>query len=154
MIYPGQAPEHDADHGQANEGFGGSDGAFELSREAAVAADPCKRAFDDPALGKDDETVKLVSLDDLDCPRSCPGGGLRDAWSLIAGVGVDAFDEGKQPPRMPIEDEPRAIPVLNVSGMHDNIQEKACRIDEDMSLAARDFLARIIALRVERGAPF
>jgi hypothetical protein len=38
--------------------------------------------------------------------------------------------------------------------MNDDVQEKAERIDEDVPLAARDLLARIKALRVERGAPF
>jgi hypothetical protein len=38
--------------------------------------------------------------------------------------------------------------------MNDDTQEKTERIDEDVPLAARDFLARIIALRVERRAPF
>jgi hypothetical protein len=38
--------------------------------------------------------------------------------------------------------------------MDDDVQEKAERVDQDMPLAARDFLARIKALRVEAGAPF
>jgi hypothetical protein len=38
--------------------------------------------------------------------------------------------------------------------MNGNAQQQAERIDEDMALASRDFLARIEALRVERRAPF
>ena len=48
----------------------------------------------------------------------------------------------------------RAVAILNVGGVDDDAQQKAERVDEDMALAAGDFLARIIALRVERGAPF
>jgi hypothetical protein len=44
--------------------------------------------------------------------------------------------------------------ILYIGGMDDDVQEKAERVDKDMPLAARDFLARIKALRVERGAPF
>jgi hypothetical protein len=38
--------------------------------------------------------------------------------------------------------------------VNDDVQEEAERVDEDVSLAARDLLARIVALRVERAAPF
>ena len=47
-----------------------------------------------------------------------------------------------------------AIGVLHVGWVNDNAQEEAQRVDEDVALAPRDLLARIIALRVERGAPF
>ncbi len=43
---------------------------------------------------------------------------------------------------------------MHIGRMDDDVQEKAERVDKDMPLAARDFLARIKALRVERGAPF
>ena len=52
------------------------------------------------------------------------------------------------------EHKPGAVAILHIGGMDDDIQQEAERIDEDMPLAARDLLARIIALRVERGAPF
>jgi hypothetical protein len=38
--------------------------------------------------------------------------------------------------------------------MNDDVQQEAERVDEDLPLAARDLLARIMALWVERGAPF
>jgi hypothetical protein len=38
--------------------------------------------------------------------------------------------------------------------MDDDAQQETERIDEDVPLAARDLLACIVALRVERGAPF
>ena len=47
-----------------------------------------------------------------------------------------------------------AIAILHVGGVNDDAQQKTERIDEDMALAARDLLARIEALRVERRAPF
>ena len=82
------------------------------------------------------------------------GSGLRHAWSLISGIGEDALDKGKEAARALIENQPRPVAILYVRGMNDDIQEKAERIDEDVPLAARDLLARIKALRVERGAPF
>lgn len=98
--------------------------------------------------------MPLVALDDLQGPGAglCNGSGERRA--LVAGVGEDARDEGEEAARAPVEDEPRAIAVLHVGRMDDDVQQETERVDEDVPLAARDLLARIVALRVKRGAPF
>ena len=154
MAWSGQSPEHDADHGKTNEGCGGSGIALEVTRQASVMADPGKRAFNDPALGQDDEAMSFAAFDDLQLPSAGLGnrsGGLR---SLIAGIGEDALNEGKQAPGAPIEHQSRTVAILHVGGVDNDIQEQAERVDENMPLAARNLLARIEALRVEPSAPF
>jgi hypothetical protein len=146
--------EHDSDHREADESDDGARVALEVARQAAVVADPCERALDDSAFGQDDELVQVVALDDFDNPPTGAGRGVRDAWSLVAGIGEDALDEGKEAARSLIENQPRPVAILHVRRMNGDVQEQAERIDEDVPLAARDLLARIIALRVERGAPF
>ena len=47
-----------------------------------------------------------------------------------------------------------AVAVLNARGMNRNVQQEAERVDQDVALAARNLLACIIALRVERRPPF
>ena len=98
--------------------------------------------------------MQLAALDDLQLPGAGLGDGGGHRRSLVAGIGEDALDEGEEAARAPIEDEPRAVAILHVGRMDDDVQQQAERVDEDMPLAARDLLARIIALRVERGAPF
>ena len=98
--------------------------------------------------------MQLVALDDFECPRAALGDGGGGFRPLIAGVGEDAFDEGKEPARALVEDEPRTIAILHVGRMDDDVQQEAERVDENMPLAALDLLARIKALRVERRAPF
>jgi len=98
--------------------------------------------------------VQLGALDDFDNPSAGAGRGACDARPLIAGIGEDALDEGKEAARAVIEHQPCPVAILHVGGVNDDVQEKAERIDEDVPLAARDLLARIKALRVERGAPF
>lgn len=154
MSWPGQAPQHESDHGEADEGGGGAGVSLEVARQAAITADPCEGALDDPTLGQHHELVRFVALDDLDHPTPRAGGGFCHARALITGIGEDALDEGKETSSARIEDQARAVAILNVGGMHDDIQEKAERVDENMPLAARDLLARIKALRVERRAPF
>ena len=154
MTWPCQASEHDADHGQPDEGGDGAGVSLEIACQTAIAADPGQGAFDDPALGQDDEFVQFVALDDLEHPTTGAGSRSRGAWSLIAGIGEDALDEGEEAAGTSIENQPRPVTVLNIAGMDDDVQQKAERIDQDMALAPGDLLARIKPLRVKRGAPF
>src|SRR5438105_14619267 len=153
MTWPCQASEHDADHGEPDEGGDGARVSLEIARQAAIAANPGQGSFDDPALGQDDELVQLVALDDKH-PTAGAGSGLRGAWSLIAGIGEDPLYEREKAARAPIENQPRPVAVLTIAGMDDDVQQKAKRIDQDVALAPGDLFARIVALRVERGAPF
>jgi hypothetical protein len=154
MTWPCQASEHNADHGEPDEGGDSAGVSLEITCQTAIAADPGQGALDDPALGQDDEFVQFVALDDLDHPMAGAGSGSRDAWSLVAGISEDALDEGKEAARAPIENQPRPVAVLNVGGMDDDVQQKAERINKDVALASDDLLARIKPLRVKRGAPF
>ena len=154
MNWSGQASEHDADHGKPHESRSGSGVALEVAREASVVADPGEGSLDDPAFGKDDEAVQLVAFDDLDLPGPGLGNGRRGLRSLIAGIGEDALDEREEAACAPIKDKGRAVTILHIGRVNDNVQQEAECIDENMPLAARDLLARIKALRVERGAPF
>ena len=98
--------------------------------------------------------MQLVALDDLKHPTTGAGSRSRGARSLIAGIGEDALDEGKEAAGTSIENQPRSVAVLNIGGMDDDVQQEAERIDKDMALAPGDLLARIKPLRVKRGAPF
>ena len=154
MTWPCQASEHDADHREPDEGGDGARISLEIARQAAIAANPGQGSFDDPALGQHDEFVQFVALDDLDHPTTGAGSRSRGAWSLVTGIGEDAFDEREQAAGAPIENQPRPVAVLKVGGMDDDVQQKTERIDQDVALAPGDLLARIIPLRVKRGAPF
>jgi len=153
MGLPGQAPKHDADHGETHEGSGGSSVALEVAGQAAVSADPGEAALDDPALGQDHEVMSLAAFDDFQGPTSRIGGRLCRLGPLVAGVGKDPLDEGEAGSGL-AQNLAQAIAILDVGRMDDDAQQEAERIDEDVPLATRDLLARIKALRVERGAPF
>lgn len=149
-----QATEHEADHGEADEGGGFAGVTLEVFGEATEAADPGKGALDDPAFGENDEAMQLVALDDFNGPGSGRGDGARQLRSLIASVGEDPFDEWKQAACAPIKDEWSAIAILQVGRVDDDVQQEAERIDEDVPLATFDLFARVIARRIERSPPF
>ena len=98
--------------------------------------------------------MQLVALDDLQRPGAAVCDGCGHGRSPVAGIGEDALDEGEEATRAPIEDKPRPVAILHIGRVDDDVQEEAERVDEDVPLAARDLLARIEPLRVERGAPF
>jgi hypothetical protein len=153
MGWLGQASEHETDHSDAHEGGDGSGIAFEIACQAAIATNPGQGSFDDPAFWQDDEVMCVGALDDLEHPAAGNGDRLCPLRSLIAGIGEDALDEGEGAARLP-QHLTHAVAILNVGGMHDDTQQEAERIDQDVPLAARNLLARIEALRVQRGAPF
>ena len=49
--YLQQVPEHDTDHGEAEECSNGRCVAFEVASQATVTTDPRERTFDDPPFG-------------------------------------------------------------------------------------------------------
>ena len=98
--------------------------------------------------------MQLVALDDLDRPDSGLCQRRRQLRSLIVGIGEDAFDEGEATARATVEDQQRAIAILQIGGVDDDVQQEAERVDENMPLAARDFLARVVPRRIDRRPPF
>jgi len=155
MTWLRQAAEHDADHGEANEGGYRSGVALEVARHAAKAADPGEGSLHDPAFRQNFKTDSgSRALDNFDRPFTSSGGCLCGFRPLIAAVGVDALDEGKQTTRAAVEHQRNAVTILNAGRMHCHAQQQAERIDENVPLATRDLLASIKALRVERSPPF
>ena len=78
--------------------------------------------------------MQFVALDDLEHPTTGAGSRSRGAWSLIAGIGKDALDEGEQAAGASIENQPGPVAVLNVGGMDDDVQQEAERIDQGVPL--------------------
>lgn len=93
------------------------------------------------------------TLDDFELPSAGIGNDLGGSRPLIAWVGKDLRDRGKTAARV-AQQAACAIAILNVGAVNDDVQQQAEGVDEDVPLAAGDFLARVIALRVDRGPPF
>ena len=127
--------------------------ALEVAGQPAVASDPGEGAFDDPSLGQDDEGVQLGALDDLDLPSAGIGHDVGHPGPLIAGIGEDLDDRGEAAGGV-AQQAPGAVAILNAGAMDDDVQQQAEGVDDDVALATRDFLARVVALRIDRGPPF
>src|SRR5260370_13101908 len=127
MSWAVQAAKHDADHRTAHEGYDGPSIALEIACQATVAADPGEGSLDDPALGQHDELVQFGALDDFDHPMARAGSGLRHPCSLIAGIGEDALDEGKEGARSSIENQSPPLRSLHLARYNSDVQSKPRR---------------------------
>jgi len=97
--------------------------------------------------------MRVCALDDLQPPGAGARDGCRKLRPLVAAVGVDVLDEGVGA-TAPAQQHHCTVAILHAGGMDDDVQQEAERVNQDVALAARDLLARVEALRIERRAPF
>ena len=122
--------------------------------QPSASVEPRNGALDDPSLRQDDEGVQFVALDDFDDPIAAPGGGRCGARSAIACVGEDAHDEREQNSRAFVENERRAIAILDIGGMNGGAQQQTKRVYENVALLALDLLSCIVTMRINLRPPF
>ena len=128
--------------------------AFPILRQPPAAVQPTNRALNDPAFGQDNEPAGLGALHDFDIHLPTDlGQPLLKFLALIAGVSVELQQERVQPEQR-AHQQHAAIPVLGVSGKDHRLHQQSLRVYKDMPLLALDFLARVIAMRINRDPPF
>src|SRR5258708_19646840 len=81
------------------------------------------------------------------------GRGPGEHRALIAAIGEKLRQE-REASKQRVQHQAATVAVLDVRRMHDPMQHQAQRIDQDMSLLAFDFLARVVSRRINRGPPF
>lgn len=121
----GESAEHEADHGEVDEGLAGFDGVFVIFAESASAAEPREGALDDPAARQEFEVGQFGAMfDDLE-----PGAALRpqganpgDERAGITAIGPDAAQptEARGKHR---QQQAGAIAVLHAGRMHFDQQD-------------------------------
>ncbi len=133
---------HQIDHSDTDHCFAGFSEGFIVFRQTAVFSQPGKCAFDNPSLGKDDKLVRFTAFDDVNntaMPTNCP----VHKPSGITAIGPDDFKTS--PSRTQLFDEKfSAFTVLDVRRMDDQGKDQAERVNNDMTLAPKRFLARIV----------
>ncbi len=157
----GKPPEHDADHGEADERSDGGGVAFEVARQTAVAADPCERPLDDPAFWQNLKSGNVRSPDDLQAPSTGAPNGQCHLASGISAISKNVFDEREQSSGSAQQME-STITILNVGRMNDDIQQEAQRVQAAIAcvrkalLVAPDYIDATfnLALLLQRNGAF
>lgn len=94
------------------------------------------------------------SLDDLNVDAACNAPQpFAELGSLIAPVGIK-LGQKRVEPKQGCHDQNPTVTILNIGRMNDRMKQKTLSIYKDMALLALDFLAAIIARRINRGPPF
>src|SRR4051812_32797165 len=88
-----KSPEHDADHGEADECSNGRCVAFEVANQTTVTTNPRERSFDDPPFRQHLKSSSVRSLDDLQVPGTSAPHRHRHLASRVCTVSKNAFDE-------------------------------------------------------------
>ena len=85
----------------------------------------------------------IAAPDDLDDPMPCPCRGLPRLGALIASVRKQLPQQGMHSVQG-CKQQDAAVAILDVGGMNGDAQQEAERVDQDVPLAPRDFLARVV----------
>ena len=147
-----ETPQHEADHGEADERGRLSSVTLVISCQPTTTADPCQGALDDPSFRQHDEPLPVAAADDLEFPRAGAGDGGLHLLPLVARVSDDALKEREAPSSL-AEQRLGAVPVLYAGGMDVHGQQQAEGVGQNVALAAKHLLASVIAGRVERSPP-
>src|SRR3954469_10845434 len=123
------------------------DRCLEVFGEAAAAAEPGEGALDHPSPGEEVEAFDAGrALNDLNRPGAASGDRALQLRAAIDTVGEDMIKLGKVSPQR-TQQRHRAMRVLDVGFMHQNGEQKALCVGDNMALAPFDTLAGIDAAR-------
>jgi hypothetical protein len=127
--------------GNERPGNGAGDARFEILCQPATATEPCESTFDDPSAGQDFEALRHVgTFDDFYRPFANALQSLAQFISGIATIGEDVAQPGiARADRS--KDAWSAVAILNAGFMHDEPDQVALGVGDDVALAALDFSA-------------
>jgi len=149
LLLMSQSANHQADHGDVDDGLAGTWEVLIVLAETALTSKPAERALDNPPSWKHLEPFHVVgAFDDLH-PQAIARPQVAqpiEELARVAAVGPNQAQarEGVAECR---HDQACAVAVLNVGRMDNGDQHQPEDIYQQMALAPIDLLARIVAVR-------
>ena len=133
---------HQVDHRNQDHAFTALRQGLVIFRQSAIFPEPCERPLNDPAFGSYDEPLRRRPFHDLhEAPE--PAAGPIHKLAGVAAVGKDQLQSSPSSSQLP-NDEPCPVPVLNIGRMDHQGHDQAQGVHDQMTLAAKDLLARIV----------
>lgn len=133
---------HQVDHSNDDHRFTALGQCLVVFGQSTVLAQPRKGALDNPSFRQHDEPARRRTFDDLDetpVPPACP----IDEPTGIASVGEDQLETSEARSHLP-DQQLAAVAILDVGRMDNQRHDQANGIDDQMTLTAKDFLARVV----------
>src|SRR5436853_5578884 len=133
--------------GDEEPGLRACNAPFVVFGETAIAAEPGKGAFDDPALGFGLEVSDpLGSADDLDPPPAEPCGSLAKLTAAVHPIGEDVA-QLREGGTQRAQQRYRTMNILDVGGVYPKRKQEALGISDDVALASFEPFGGIKAAR-------
>ena len=76
-----------------------------------------------------------------------------EIWPLEATVGVQLEQEGVEAQQRAHQQQ-ATIAIFSISGVDNGLHQRTLGVDQEVPLIAPDFLASVVARRVDAGSPF
>ena len=117
---------------------------FIVLAHSAKSSQPGEGSLHHPAAGQEFESLDIIaSLDDLDAQAGVGGDGVVHLPGVVSVVGPDQF-EPVEPLAYFVEDQGRAVAILDAGGVDDHAQWEAFGIDQGVELASFDLLSGVV----------
>lgn len=145
----GQSANHEADHGDVDDGLAGGRQVFVVLAETTMASEPAERTLNDPTPRKNLEAFDVVGSFDNLHSEPVALAQTADPFQKLASISTVCPDEPQSQECVPDQgqDELGPVAVLSVGRMDNGDQHEPEDIYEQMALAPIDLLARIVAMR-------
>ncbi len=139
-----QSPDHQASHGKVDEGFATLRKRFIILAEPATLGNPSEGPFDHPAPGQDNKAFLVIAAQHWAQTEAAM---QDDPFQQATAIGAIDPDEPQlfTGTRHALEQLSGAFRIRKGGSSHNDDQEEAHGIDQDMALATFDMLACIVA---------
>ena len=144
-----QSTNHEADHGDVDDGLAGGRQVFVVLAETTMAPKPAESALNDPTSREELEAFDVVgSFDNLHLEPVALAQ-ATDPVQELASISAVCPDEPQSHKGVldQGQDKLGTVAVLNAGRMDDGDQHEPEDIYDQMALASIDLLARIVAMR-------
>ncbi len=133
---------HQVDHSNEYHCFTTLCQCLVVLRQAAVLTQPGEGSFDNPSLWQHHKPMQCRTLDDF---NEAPGPTARpvNKPAGIAAVGENQLQASKTRSQL-VEQQLAAVAILDAGRMDNQRYDQANGVDDQMTLTAKDFLARIV----------
>ena len=143
ILSPCESAGEELNAGDDDPGFGAGDGCLEVLCKTAIASEPSKSAFDHPSSGlRLEGPDALGSGDDFNRPLAQIGERIEQFWSSIDAIGEDVAQFG-EPSSDGSQQRHSAVIVLDIGRLHQDCEQRAFGIGDDVALAALDLLGHV-----------
>ena len=133
---------HQIDHGNDDHCFTALGECLVVFRQSAVLTQPGERSLDNPSLWQHHKAVRFGTFDNFNEP-SRPAARPVNKPAGIAAVSEDQLQTAEACAKS-LQDQSSAVAILNVGWMDNQCHDQTHGVDDQMTLAAKDFLARIV----------